>query len=116
MTRGVLAAALAVALGIGAWEAVVPTASRKEAWDLASYWQVAYPAMLAGSGALGYLAPRRPWRWGLLVASAQGVWSLAKVAMQSGAPTLFPLGLVMFAILSLPCIALAHLGARLGRS
>jgi hypothetical protein len=114
MTR--LAALLAVLLGVVAWEAVVPAGSRKEAWDLPVYWQISYPAMLAGSLALGWLAPDRPWRWGLLVGLGQGVWSISKLTLQSGVPTLWPLGLATFAILSLPCIALAYLGAWLGRA
>lgn len=115
MTRTALAAVLAVLLGVVAWEAVVPVGSRKEAWDLPVYWQLAYPAMLAGSFVLGWLAPDRPWRWGLLVGLGQGIWSLGKLTLKSGVPSLWPLGLIMFGLLSLPCIALAYLGARLAR-
>lgn len=116
MTTNTLAALLAVLLGIVAWEAVVPAGSRREAWDLPVYWQIAYPVMLVGSFALGWFAPERPWRWGLLVGLGQGIWTLGKLTLKSGVPSLWPLGLVMFAILSLPCVALAHLGARLGRA
>lgn len=113
MSRSWIAALIAVAVGIVAWEAVVPSGTRKEAWDIPVYWKLAYPAMLAGSLALGWIVPEQPWRWGLLVGLGQGVWTLAKATMQSGLPSLWPLGLIIFAILSLPCIAMAYLGARL---
>lgn len=115
MTRAGLAALLASVLGVAAWEMIVPAGSRKEAWDLPAYWQFAYPAMIAGSFVLGWLAPERPWRWGLLVGLGQGVWSLAKLTIQSGMPSLWPLGLVAFALISLPCVAVAWLGSRLAR-
>ena len=87
----------------------------QEAWDLPVYWQIAYPVMVAGSFLLGILGPAHPVRWGLLVGLGQGVWSLVVTALQKGVPNLLPLGLIMFAILSLPCIAAAWIGGWLGR-
>ena len=113
MSRDWLVALIAVAVGIVAWEAVVPAGTRKEAWDLPAYWQLAYPAMLVGALACGWLVPQKPWRWGLLIGLGQGVWTLVKATAQSGVPSLWPLGLIMFAILSVPCVAMAYLGARL---
>jgi hypothetical protein len=107
--------ATAILLGVVAWEAAVPAGTRKEAWDLPAYWQIAYPMMVAGAFVLGVLGPAHPVRWGLLVGLGQGVWSLAVTALHKGIPNLLPLGLIMFAILSLPCIAAAWAGAWLGR-
>ncbi len=105
----------AILIGIVAWEAAIPAGTRKEAWDLPVYWQIAYPVMVAGSFVLGILGPAHPVRWGLLVGLGQGVWSLVVTAIQKGIPILLPLGLIMFAILSLPCIAAAWVGGWLGR-
>jgi hypothetical protein len=105
----------AILIGVVAWEAAVPAGTRKEAWDLPVYWQIAYPMMVAGSFVLGILGPSHPVRWGLLVGLGQGVWSLIVTSLQKGISNLLPLGLIMFAILSVPCIAAAWLGAWLGR-
>lgn len=110
-----LVAIAAIVVGIVAWEAVVPPGTRKEAWDLPIYWQAAYPVMVAGSLLFGWFAPERPWRWGLLICMGQGVWVLVTTALRSGVPNLLPLGLVMFAILSLPCMIAAYAGAALSR-
>lgn len=105
----------AILIGVVAWEAAIPQGTRKEAWDLPVYWQIAYPLMVAGSFVLGLLGPSHPVRWGLLVGLGQGAWSLIVTAIQKDVPNLPPLGLIMFAILSLPCIATAWIGAWLGR-
>jgi hypothetical protein len=41
---------------------------------------------------------------------AQAIWSLLLAIIVSGVPNLFPLGLIMFAILSVPCLGAAYLG------
>jgi hypothetical protein len=112
---GLALSVAAILIGIVAWEAAIPAGTRKEAWDLPVYWQIAYPVMVAGSFVLGILGPAHPVRWGLLVGLGQGVWSLIVTAIQKGVPNLLPLGLIMFAILSLPCIAAAWVGAQAGR-
>jgi hypothetical protein len=112
---GLALSVAAILIGIVAWEAAIPAGTRKEAWDLPVYWQIAYPVMVAGSFVLGILGPAHPIRWGLLVGLGQGVWSLIVTAIQKGVPNLLPLGLIMFAILSLPCIAAAWVGAQAGR-
>ena len=45
----------------------------------------------------------------------QGVWLLLRTSLKSGLPNLWPVSLALFAILSLPCIGAAYLGAFLGR-
>ncbi len=105
----------AILIGVIAWEAAVPAGTRKEAWDLPVYWQIAYPMMIAGAFVLGVLGPAHPVRWGLCIGLGQGVWSLVVTALQKGIPNLLPLGLIMFAILSVPCIAAAWAGSWLGR-
>ena len=80
---------------------------RREAWDSALYWTVAYPMAVALGGAVGYLATDRPWRWGLTIMIAQAV-TLAVTTLSFG---LLPLGLVLFSVLAVPPMLAAHLGA-----
>ena len=116
MSRLTIALSIAAVLvGVVAWEAAIPAGTRKEAWDLPVYWQIAYPVMIVGSFILGILGPAHPVRWGLLVGLGQGVWSLIVTSLQKGISNLLPLGLIMFAILSLPCIPAAWIDEWLRR-
>jgi len=97
----------AVLAGAGLWLATTALSGRREAWDSSLYWSAAYPLAIAAGGMLGYLAPDRPWRWGLVVMLAQAV-TLAGLASSFG---LLPLGLVMFAVLAVPPMIAARLAA-----
>jgi hypothetical protein len=44
----------------------------------------------------------------------QAAWSFVLAMVKDGVPNLFPLGLAMFAILALPCVAAAYAGKWLG--
>ena len=83
-------AAIAVATGIASWELVRQLGGRREAWDDPVYWQLGYP---------------------LLIVAA---FVLLLATVKDGVPNLFPLGLVTFAILALPCAAAAYAGKWLG--
>jgi peptidoglycan/LPS O-acetylase OafA/YrhL len=100
---------VAIAGGALLWLLTMVLSGRTEAWDSTLYWSVAYPLAIALAGVLGYRAPERPWRWGLSVMLVQAL-VLALTASGFG---LLPLGLVMFAILALPPIGAATLGARI---
>ena len=45
---------------------------------------------------------------------AQAAWALLLSVIADGPPSLFPLGLLMFALLAVPCLAAAYAGKRLG--
>jgi hypothetical protein len=62
------------------------------------------------AGVLGYRAPGRAWRWGLAVMLVQAPVLLLT---SGGSMSLLPLGLALFAILSLPAIAAATFGAKI---
>ena len=98
------------ALGGGAllWLGTMALSGRREAWDSALYWSAAYPLCIALAALLGYVAPERPWRWALAVMLVQPV---VMVLMSGGDFGLLPLGLIMFAILALPAVLAARLGA-----
>lgn len=103
------AAAAAVAIGAALWLAAAALAGKREAWDAAVYWVVAYPAALLACLGLGYRFPQRCWRWPLLLFEAQAV----AMAVRNGElGSLLPLGLALFALLALPGLWLARLGAR----
>ena len=93
------------------WQMAAMLGGRREAWDSSLYWVVSYPLGMVVAGVLGYLHPDRAWRWGLTLMLAQAV-VLAFAAASFG---LLPLGLIMFAVLGLPVMAVASWGARLGR-
>lgn len=107
------AAYFAAAIG-GAvlWLLTSLLAGQGEAWDSPLYWSLTYPLCIVGSGLLGYLVPRKAWRWGLTVMLVQAV---VMVLLAGGSFGLLPLGLVLFGILALPCIAVALLMAGLRR-
>ncbi len=103
-----------VALGGGAslWLGTMAVSGRNEAWDSPLYWSIAYPLCIALAGALAYAEPARPWRWALAVMLVQPVVMTLTSGSSFG---LLPLGLILFAILALPVIVGARIGAWLRR-
>lgn len=94
--------------GVLLWTGTTLLTGRREAWDAAAYWTMAYPAGIVVSAVLGYLATDRAWRWGLVLMLAQAV-TLAGLARDFG---LLPLGLVLFGVIALPPMLAATLAAR----
>jgi hypothetical protein len=103
---------VAVSGGAILWVLTAFLSGRREAWDSSAYWMVTYPLCLALSGWLAYREPVRPWRWALATMLVQPV---VMVVTSGGSFGLLPLGLVFFAILALPAILVAQIGARFGR-
>ncbi|GAA3930913.1 hypothetical protein [Luteimonas lutimaris] len=100
--------AFAIGGGVLLWLAAMAVGGRREAWDAGVYWVAAYPLAIVLAGWLGYEFPRRAWRWGLAIMLAQAM-TLAVTALDF---SLLPLGLIVFAVLSLPLMAAAVLVAR----
>jgi peptidoglycan/LPS O-acetylase OafA/YrhL len=109
-----LVAAIAVVTGAGAWELVRLLGRRREAWDDPVFWQLGYPLMLFAALVLGMLWRDRPWRWVVAMMAGQAAWSFALAILRDGVPNPFPLGLVMFAVLGLPCLLAAYAGKWVG--
>ena len=101
---------IAIIGGISLWLLTSLISGRAEAWDAPMYWTVTYPLAILLAGVLGYRAPRRAWRWGLVVMLVQAPVLLLT---SGGSMNLLPLGLALFAILSLPAIAAATFGAKI---
>ncbi len=107
-----LPAALALAAGLLVWLMVALTSARREAWDDPMYWWAAYPVCLVLAGLLAAAFPHRPWRWALLLFQGQ---FMAMVLLSGQIGSLWLPGLVMFAVLALPAMAVAHLAAKLAQ-
>jgi hypothetical protein len=101
--KDILLAIVAALAGIATWIIVMKLGHRREAWDSGLYWGLAMPALWITTAALAFIEPRRSWRWAVIPFAAQFVWM---IATQEGA-NLWPLGLVFFAILSIPSLLIA---------
>jgi hypothetical protein len=99
---------LAVVIGASLWLAVSFVSGRREAWDSAGYWALGYPLSIVACAYLGYSYPVRSWRWALLLFQAQ---FLAGCLRAGEVGNLWPLGIALFAIMSLPGVLAAMLGA-----
>lgn len=99
--------AVAMAVGAAIWLAISQISGRSEAWDSPLYFSLGMSLACAASFVLGFLEPRWSWRWGVLPFAGQFVAMLAT----TGFGNLWPLGLAMFGILSMPAILTARLGA-----
>jgi hypothetical protein len=102
---------IAAMAGAGLWIVVAAVGGYAEAWDSPLYFPVGLPLAVVAAAVLGALAPRRAWRWGGWLMAGQGTALLVSV----GPGSLLPLGLALFALLALPCMAAALFGAWLRR-
>ncbi|MBX3737222.1 MAG: hypothetical protein KF715_11060 [Candidatus Didemnitutus sp.] len=103
--------ALLVGFAIGAvgWEIACRLSGRREAWDSASYWSVAYPAFGLAALVLAFIWPRSGWFTWIAIAVGQ---ALAMFAKNPGG-TLLPLGVLVMLVMSAPLLIAGRLGARL---
>jgi hypothetical protein len=102
---------IAALAGAGIWIALAAVSGRAEAWDSPLYFPVGLPLAIAVAALLGAVAPGRAWRWGAWVMGGQA----AALLLTVGPGSLLPLGLVLFAVLALPCMLGALAGAWLRR-
>jgi peptidoglycan/LPS O-acetylase OafA/YrhL len=110
----VIPAALAFLVGAADWELVRQLGSRREAWDDPVYWQFGLPLLVLTAFLLGLVWRERPWRWAVWLMAGQASWSLLLAVGQDGIPNLLPLGLLMFALLGIPCVLATYAGRWLG--
>jgi peptidoglycan/LPS O-acetylase OafA/YrhL len=107
---GIVPLSVSVVAGVLSWDLVRLFGDRGEAWDDPIYWQLAFPLMLSTALLLGAACRDRPWRWVAAMVGAQAAWALLLSVIGDGVPNLFPLGLLMFAVIGLPCLAAAYAG------
>ena len=99
---------LATVAGMGLWFFAALSSGKREAWDAAVYWTVAYPLAMGVASLMGYIFSERPWRWALTLFLAQFA---AMIIHNRELGSLWPMGLMMFVVLSIPGVALAKLAA-----
>jgi hypothetical protein len=104
---------LAVVAGMALWFSVSLMSGRREAWDSSFFWAIGYPAAIAASGVLGYFFPRRAWRWSLTLFLAQFV---AMVIRDGELGSLWPLGMMLFAVLAVPGMVTATIASSIRAS
>lgn len=100
----------AVAAGATIWILISVGTGRREAWDSGTYFTLGMPAACLLSFALGLSEPARSWRWGVAPFAGQ----FLSLLVMEGVGNLLPLGVIVFAILSIPAVITARLGATLG--
>jgi hypothetical protein len=104
---------LSVATGVALEMGVHLASGRREAWDSPVFWTVGLPAAALAALLIGFAARRPGWLWTVLIAPSQ----ILTMMLRSGAiGNLWPLTLVLSAILSAPFVAAAFIGSRLRRS
>jgi hypothetical protein len=104
-----LAIVLAASVGVALWFVASLLTSKREPWDASVYWVVAYPLALLACAFLGYRFPERPWRWALVLFESQ---FLAMCVRTGELGNLWPLGMLLFAVVALPGALAAQVSAR----
>ncbi len=102
---------MAALCGAGIWIVIALVSGRAEAWDSGLYFSVGIPAVCLVALAFALFEPARWWRWGVLPLCGQFVWML----LSQGPGNLLPLGIIVFAVLSIPSIITAGIGAFIAR-
>jgi peptidoglycan/LPS O-acetylase OafA/YrhL len=99
-------------LGFTTWTAFGALTQRREAWDDPLYFFTLLPVLSILAGVAGWLSPRRAW----LVAPALAVSQLVALFVQNpGGSNLWPITLVLLAMLHVPALLLALLGSWMRR-
>lgn len=101
---------LAALAGAAIWLFIAAISGRTEAWDTGSYFTVGIPLVCLVSAVCAYFAPEHSWRWGVLPMIGQFLCLL----VMKGGGNLLPLGVIVFAVLSIPSIVAARIGASVG--
>jgi len=103
---------IAIVAGMALWLVAAIATGKREPWDGAFYWSVAYPVSIGVCAFLGHAFPDRPWRWALVLFEAQ---FLAMCIRNGELGNLWPMGMVVFAIVAVPGVVAAKIGARFAR-
>ena len=99
----------ATLLGLALWSLASLLTTRREPWDGSLYWVLVYPASLVACAALAYRAPQQPVLMSLVLFESQ---FLAQGVRAGDPGNLWPLGMVLFAVIAVPGIIAATVAAR----
>jgi hypothetical protein len=104
--------AICVLIGAGGWYLLGRRQPGGEGWDHSAYFTLFMPALIVVAGVLGFIIPSRPWRWAQAL-----IWPqlIVMCALNPRGGPLLPLGVVIFGVLTLPCIAAGYAGAGIRR-
>ena len=102
---------IAAAAGIFVWAAVSTTTSRTEAWDSPLYFTAGIPFLCVVSGLLAFIEPKRLRRWAVIPLASQALWML----LTQGFGNMAPMAVLVFAVLAIPLLAGAWIGAFFGK-
>ena len=100
---------IAAIVGVLVWRVTSTFSGIEEAWDAPVYWSVGYPFLAVVCFVLGWFARRRAWAFGLIAMVAQ---SLPMLVPLPDDLSLYPLGLVMLGIVSIPLMIAGLLGSK----
>lgn len=103
---------LSVATGIALELGIHALSGRREAWDSPAFWTIGLPGALVLSAAIGWLSRGHAWLWTFAIAPSQVMTMMVRSGEMSG---LWPLTLVLSALLSAPFVLAAFVGSRFRR-
>jgi len=95
--------------GFVVYVAITATSGKNEAWDDGSYYTIGVPLMSIVAFVIGYLIPRKPWRWALSMAGGQVLAAL----LHGSSLNLLPIAMIFMAIISIPQLLAAFIGSKL---
>ncbi|RZU38650.1 hypothetical protein EV700_2585 [Fluviicoccus keumensis] len=102
-------ASLAILAGIALWGLTTLITHRREPWDNSAYWLFTYPLAIAAAILLSHRYPQQPAVLSLLVFESQFV-AMAVNNREIG--NLWPMGMMMFAVIAVPAILGSQWAAR----
>jgi hypothetical protein len=103
---------ISVAAGVLLELGVQALSGRREAWDSGLYWSTGLPLAATAALLLGFLARGSAWRWAILIVPSHVTTMMVRSGEMSG---LWPLMMILAAILGVPFLAAAFVGSRLRR-
>ena len=107
--NAVLAALISITAAAWLWIWAAAASQRVEAWDGPYYFSWVVPALWAFAVVCGFLAPRMPWRWPVIMYATQFILMMARTKGSVG--PLAPLGIVMMGVLAAITMVPAYLGS-----
>jgi hypothetical protein len=100
---------LSIGVGVSLELAIHALSGRREAWDSPLFWTLGLPAAAIASAAIGFFARGSDWRWTVVVVPSQTMTMMVRSGELGG---LWPLAVILSAILSAPFVLASFLGSR----
>lgn len=101
---------LSVATGVVLELGIHALTGRREAWDSAQFWTIGLPLAAAVAMVIGFFSRGTAWIWTVVIAPSQVLTMMLRNGELGGG--LWPLTLILSAILSAPFVLTAFIGSR----